>query len=129
MSGLSLGFEVLGNIISEMVDEIYYTIYYAIEDFVNYMKMHYANYIKKIVLRYNEMKEKMRKLTYMYVVAAEKYFLYIREKAQDLTEKAILKADKLVRAYAPFIIDGYYYIKNAADCIRNCLNSKFWLPF
>lgn len=126
MSGLSLGFEVLGNIISEITDEVYYKIIYGIEDLVDYLRISYAKVVRKMSIRISKMKEGARKFLYASAKNFEKYWQYISRKAQNLSERLVVRADRLFRAYAPFIIDGYYYIKNAADSIRNSFNSKFF---
>lgn len=107
-----------------MTDELYYNIIYGIEDFVENMKVKYAFALKRWSIFYAEMRVCFDKYASACARALERYILNLERMLQDGTDKVIMKFDKLVRAYAPFIIDGYYYIRNAADSIRHCYNGK-----
>ncbi|KFM65445.1 Apolipophorin, partial [Stegodyphus mimosarum] len=120
--GLVLACEVTCNIVMEFLEDTYDRIYYKCLDFFDYLQDMYARWAVMAKQAFRNAQEATRKGLITCAMKLEQYGNLISKKLGEFSDYVILKLDKLVRAYAPCFIDGYYYMKNAADSIRYSVN-------
>ncbi|XP_054710208.1 apolipophorins-like [Uloborus diversus] len=125
MDHLALGYEVLWNIIVEQVEDLYYRMYYSCLDMIDYAKDLRIRLSKKASEFLRTTQEKLREAALYCCDKIGDGMKYISSKVQTVSEKIILRLDKLVRAYAPCLIDGYFYIKHFADDVRYWFNNMY----
>lgn len=125
MDGLALGSEVLCNIITEYTEDLYYSIYYSCLDLGEYLEDKYTKAVACMSRSFASLKRSIGKKVHYYAAKLERGIMYMSRKVQEYSDEAIIRIDKIVRGYAPCIIDCYYYILNTADSIRYGIKRKY----
>ncbi|GIY39271.1 apolipophorin [Caerostris extrusa] len=121
-NGLALGFEVLYNITVENVEDLYYTLYYTCVDYCDYMYKVRTEMMWKAEKYLQSARKYLNKAMVICAMKIDEALERASAAFDRWSDVVVLKFDKWLRSYAPCIIDGYYYTKNAADRIRYSIN-------
>ncbi|XP_042895388.1 uncharacterized protein [Parasteatoda tepidariorum] len=122
MGGLALGCETMYYMAVEQLEEIYYTIQYSLMDLNEYMSEVFTRMHRSACNAMKSLKHCARECTKNALRRIGEWMQVTNRKFKVLCDKMYLRVDKWIRSYAPCIIDGYYYTKQAADKIRYTVN-------
>ncbi|CAL1268821.1 unnamed protein product [Larinioides sclopetarius] len=121
-NGLALGCEVLYNITVEQIENIYYSMYYSCLDFCEYMQKMHSEMMWKLERTLQAAQKSLSRAMMTCAMKISQAMENAYAKMQQWSDLMVLKFDRWLRSYAPCIIDGYYYTKQAADKIRYSIN-------